>query len=253
MTPAIRLEGVFLRYRVPNDRIGSLKEYAIRRLKGNVTFEEREALHDISLEVAPGENLGVIGHNGAGKTTMCRVIARVIPPTEGRVVVRGRVAPLLEIGLGLQGELTGRENAYLQGALLGFSRREMKRRLPGIVEFAELADYIDAPVRTYSSGMAARLAFAVATDVVPDVLLVDETLAVGDARFQEKCRQRMAGFRRDGKTILLVSHSMEQIRANCLRVVWLHHGRIRADGPASDVIREYQEWSLGTAAAPAAR
>ncbi len=179
---AISLEGVTLRYRVPSERIQSFKEYAIRKLKRLVVFDEVEAVRDFDLTVAPGETLGVVGRNGAGKSTLFKLIARVLYPTEGRVVVIGRIAPLLELGLGLHGELTGRENVMLQGALLGFSRRVMRRRLDEIVAWAELSDFIDSPIRTYSSGMSARLAFAVATDIEPDILLVDETLSVGDER-----------------------------------------------------------------------
>ena len=201
MTPAIRLEDVSVRYRVPRERIGSLKEYAIRRLKRRLHFDEFEALRDVSLEVSGGESVGVIGRNGAGKSTLLRLIARVMPPSAGRVVVVGRTAPLLELGLGFHGELTGRENIMLQGALLGFSRSEMKRRTPRIVEWAELEEFIDAPVRTYSTGMAARLAFSVATDAEPDILLVDEALAVGDAGFQFKCLERIRRLTEAGTTI----------------------------------------------------
>src|SRR6476469_6416269 len=190
MSSVILLEKVSVRYRIPRERIGSLKEYAIRRLKRRLHFDEFEALRDFSLKVSGGESLGVIGRNGAGKSTLLRLIARVMPPSTGRVVVVGRTAPLLELGLGLHGELTGRENVMLQGALLGFSRAEMKRRLDRIVAFAELEDFVDAPLRTFSTGMAARLAFSVATDVDPDVLLIDEVLAVGDERFQLKCQAR---------------------------------------------------------------
>ena len=245
MTAAIRLEKVSVRYRIPRERIGSLKEYAIRRLKRRLYFDEFEALRDVSLEVAAGETVGVVGRNGAGKSTLLRLIARVMPPSAGRVVVAGRTAPLLELGLGFHGELTGRENIMLQGALLGFSRAEMLRRTPRIVEWAELDEFIDAPVRTYSTGMAARLAFSVATDVDPDVLLVDEALAVGDERFQLKCRSRVEEFRAAGKTVLLVSHALAQIRDNCRRGIWIHEGRLVRDGDAASVTELYHRWSIG--------
>jgi ABC-type polysaccharide/polyol phosphate transport system ATPase subunit len=244
MTGAIRLENVAVRYRIPRERIGSLKEYAIRRMKRQVGYDEFEALRDVSFEVRPGEVVGVIGRNGAGKSTLFRVIARVMRPTEGRVVVAGRVAPLLELGLGLHGELTGRENVMLQGTLLGFTRGEMRERMDRIVEWAELTEFIDAPIRTYSTGMVARLAFSVASDVDPDILLVDEALAVGDERFQMKCRDRMAGFREAGKTVLIVSHALAQIRENCRRVLWIHEGRLRRDGEAAAVTEEYHRWSV---------
>ncbi|HEV8231088.1 MAG TPA: ATP-binding cassette domain-containing protein, partial [Thermoanaerobaculia bacterium] len=165
MSTVVLLENVSVRYRIARERVGSLKEYAIRRLKRRLYFDEFEALREVGLEVTPGETVGVIGRNGAGKSTLLRLIARVMPPSAGRVVVVGRTAPLLELGLGFHGELTGRENIMLQGTLLGFSRGEMGRRTPRIVEWAELEEFIDAPVRTYSTGMAARLAFSVATDV----------------------------------------------------------------------------------------
>jgi ABC-type polysaccharide/polyol phosphate transport system ATPase subunit len=241
----IRLEKVALRYRVPRERIPSLKEYAIRRIHRRVTYDDFEALKDVDLAVAPGERIGVIGRNGAGKSTLFRIIARVLPPSEGRVLVAGRIAPILELGLGFHGELTGRENVMLQSALLGFSRAETRRRLDRIVEWAELEDFIDAPTRTFSTGMAARLAFAVATDVDPDILLVDEALSVGDEKFQRKCRDRMDAFHARGKTMMLVSHSLTQIRDNCDRAIWLHHGRVVRDADAASVTEAYHQWSLG--------
>jgi ABC-type polysaccharide/polyol phosphate transport system ATPase subunit len=253
MPAAIGLEKVTLRYRIPRERIGSLKEYAIRRLKRQVAYDDFEALHAIDLSVSAGERVGLIGRNGAGKSTLFRVISRVLPPAEGRVYVAGRIAPILELGLGFHGELTGRENVMLQGALLGFSRAETRRRLDRIVEWAELQDFIDAPIRTFSTGMAARLAFAVATDVDPDILLVDEALSVGDEKFQRKCHERMEGLVARGKTFMLVSHSPSQIRDNCERVLWLHHGRIVLDGPAEAVADAYHQWSLGETDAVSAR
>jgi ABC-type polysaccharide/polyol phosphate transport system ATPase subunit len=245
VSTVIRLEGVALRYRVPRERIFSLKEYAIRRIQKRVLYDDFTALAGVHLTISSGERVGVIGRNGAGKSTLFRVISRVLPPSEGRVVVAGRIAPILELGLGFHGELTGKENVMLQGALLGFSRVETRRRLDRIVEWAELQDFIDAPARTFSTGMAARLAFAVATDVDPDILLVDEALAVGDEKFQRKCKERMEALRDRGKTFMLVSHSGEQIRSNCDRAIWLHHGRIVRDGGAAEVTEAYHQWSLG--------
>ncbi len=243
--PAIRLEHVALRYRVPKERIHSLKEYTIRRIQRRVSFQDFEALKEIDLSIEPGERVGVVGRNGAGKSTLFRVISRVLPPSEGRVFVAGRIAPILELGLGFHGELTGRENVMLQGALLGFSRAEVRERLERIVAWAELEDFIDAPARTFSTGMAARLAFAVATDTDPDILLVDEALSVGDEKFQRKCEERMQGFHDRGKTMMLVSHSLKQIQDNCDRVLWLHHGRLVRDGDTASVTEAYHEWSLG--------
>jgi ABC-2 type transport system ATP-binding protein/lipopolysaccharide transport system ATP-binding protein len=245
MPTAIHLERVALRYRVPRERIRSMKEYAIRWVQRRVVYDDFVALADVTLRIDAGERVGVIGRNGAGKSTLFRLIARVLPPSAGRVVVVGRIAPILELGLGFHGELTGRENVMIQGTLLGFSRDQIRGRMEEIVDWAELQDFIDSPIRTYSTGMAARLAFAVATDVDPDILLVDETLAVGDEKFQRKCKERMDGLRGRGKTVMLVSHSTEQIRNYCDRAVWLHHGRVVSDGTAVDVTKAYHEWSLG--------
>ncbi len=249
--PRIELHGVSVRYQFVQEGISSLKEFAINSLKGRVTRGELLAMREVSLTVARGETVGVVGPNGAGKSTLFRVIARVRRPSSGRVVVRGRVAPLLELGLGMHNELTGRENILLQGALMGYSRREMQERIPRIAAFAELEAFLDAPIRTYSTGMAARLAFAVATDVDPDILLVDEALSVGDQRFREKCRDRMLSFRGLGKTFLLVSHSLDDIVAACRRAIWLAEGRVILDGPAEEVTAEYLKWShSGAASAP---
>ncbi len=241
-----------MRYRVAREKIPSLKEYAIRRLKHRMLYDEFEALREFSVAVHRGEAVGVIGRNGAGKSTLLRVIARVIRPTQGRVVIAGKVAPILELGLGFHSELTGRENVLLQGALLGFSRAAMQKRMEAIVAFAELEEFINAPMRTYSTGMAARLAFAVATDVDPDILLIDEVLAVGDERFQMKCEARMAAFREAGKTIVFVSHAAGQVRKTCDRAVWLHEGRTVAMGPAADVVDAYHQWSVSGGPLPTA-
>lgn len=242
---AIQLDGVTVRYHVAKEVVASLKEYAIRRLAGRVEHNEFVGLRKVDLAIQPGERVGVIGSNGAGKSTLLRVIARVRRPTEGRVVVRGRVAPLLELGLGFHGELTGRENVIVQGTLLGLSRREVVARMSSIAAFAEMEGFLDAPIRTYSTGMVARLAFAVSTDVDPDVLLVDEALAVGDERFKARCQERMKHFRDRGKTFLFVSHSLKEVVETCQRAVWIADGQVMRDGPAEDVCQEYQDWSLG--------
>ena len=242
--PVIQLDAVGVRYRVPHERIPSLKDYAIQWLKRALTYEDLWALRDVSLEVRPGEALAVIGHNGAGKSTLLKLIARVLRPTEGRVRVRGRVAPLLELGAGFDHELTGRENVFLNGTILGYSEKDIASRFDRIVEFAGLRDFIDMPLRNYSTGMVARLGFAVATDVRPDVLIVDEVLSVGDGEFQTKSRERMEAFRGEGQTMLMVSHNMNAVLAICQRAAWLDHGRLRAVGPAEEVVALYRE-SLG--------
>ncbi len=221
---AVQVENVSLCYRVAQEKVPSVKEYVIRRIKRNLVFSDFWALRDVSFEVQPGEVFGIIGRNGAGKTTLLRVIARVLRPSAGRVVVRGLTAPLLGLGLGFNYELTGRENIFLGGATLGFSYREMQKRFDRIVDFSGLRDFIDAPFRTYSSGMGARLGFAVATDVQPDVLLMDEVMAVGDIEFSEKCKERISEFRRNGATTLMVSHSLQTILEPCDRAVLLTKG-----------------------------
>ncbi len=241
----IRLERVGVCYRVPSERILSFKEYAIRWLQRRITSREFWALKEVTFSVHQGETFGLIGANGAGKSTLLKVVARVIRPTEGRVVVVGHVAPLLEFGAGFHPDLTGRENIYLNGAILGFSRKEMEAKLERIVDFAELWDFIDAPIRTYSSGMSARLGFAIATDIEPDVLLVDEVFSVGDEAFRRKSEARMREFRERGTTIMFVSHSMESVKELCHRVAWIDHGHVKAVGYPEEVINAYRNSQLG--------
>ncbi len=240
-TETIRLENVGVRYQVANERFGTFKEYIIRWLQRKVQHRYFWALQDISLTINSGEAFGLIGHNGAGKSTLLKLVAKVLRPTEGRVWVRGNVAPLLEFGAGFHPELTGRENVYLNGALLGFSHKEMEEKFNRIVDFAELWDFIDAPMRTYSSGMWARLGFAVATDLQPDILIIDEVLSVGDEAFQRKSSARMQEFRQRGATILFVSHSMPLIIETCHRAAWINHGRLMAIGEASEVVSAYRQ------------
>jgi ABC-type polysaccharide/polyol phosphate transport system ATPase subunit len=237
----ISLESVGVRYRAPDERISTFKEYLIRWLQRKIRHRDFWALRDVNLTIFSGETVGLIGHNGAGKSTLLKLIARVLRPTTGRVVVRGRVAPLLEFGAGFHSELTGRENVYLNGALLGFSNQEMEEKFERIVDFAELWDFIDAPLRTYSSGMSARLGFAVATDVKPDILIIDEVLSVGDEAFQRKSAARMQEFRDQGATIILVSHNMAIIEQICHRAVWLDHGRLMEAGEVKEIIKAYRK------------
>lgn len=237
----IRLENVGVRYRVASERISTFKEYMIRRVQGKVNVRDFWALDGINLSVFRGEVFGLIGANGAGKSTLLKLVARVLRPTRGRVLVRGRVAPLLEFGAGFHPDLTGRENVYLNGALLGFSYNEMKAKFDRIVDFAEIWDFIDVPMRNYSSGMWARLGFAVATDVEPDILIVDEILSVGDEAFQRKSFGRMQKFHEMGATILLVSHNMDTIVSMCHRAAWMDQGKIRAIGDVDTVIKAYRD------------
>jgi len=238
----IRLSDVSVRYRVPGERVGSFKEYAIRRMQGKIQYKEFPALQNVNLEVRAGEVFGLIGANGAGKSTLLKLVARVLYPSEGRVWVKGNVAPLLAMGAGFHIELSGRENVYLNGTLLGLSQKQIEQRFDRIVDFANLWNFIDAPLRTYSSGMIARLGFAVATDEKPDILIVDEVLGVGDAAFQEKSLARIRSFQEQGVTTLYVSHAMSTVRSTCQRAAWLDSGQIRFIGPAKEAIDRYLEF-----------
>jgi ABC-type polysaccharide/polyol phosphate transport system ATPase subunit len=208
------------------------------------------ALEDVSFEAAQGSTFAVIGENGSGKSTLLKLVAGITKPTRGTLRVDGRVSALIELGAGFHPEISGRENVAINGIMLGLTRKEIARRFDEIVEFAELADFIDAPVKTYSSGMYMRLGFAVAIHVDPDVLLIDEVLAVGDERFQLKCQARMNEFRRSGKTIVFVSHSTRQIQEICNRAVWIHEGLVVRQGPAAEVAEAYHQWSVGGGEAP---
>ncbi|MFH1185487.1 MAG: ABC transporter ATP-binding protein [Chloroflexota bacterium] len=236
----IWLEDVAVRYRAPEERLGTFKEYAIRRLQRRVRYADFFALDGINLEVQRGEIFGIIGRNGAGKSTLLKVVSRVLTPTRGRLCLGGGVSPLLELGAGFHPELSGRENVMLNGTLLGRTSRELEARMDSIVDFAELGSFIEAPLRTYSSGMAARLGFSVATAWQPDILLVDEVLAVGDEAFQRKCQARMQAFRDAGTTVLIVTHDMSTVADLCARAAWLEHGQIRSIGPAAKVIEAYR-------------
>lgn len=240
--PVVVLDEATVRYRIPRERVRTFKEFAIRRMQGKLQFEDLLALHKVSFEVRRGEVFGLIGANGAGKTTLLRLVARVMRPTSGRVVVRGRVAPLLAMGAGFHPELTGRENVYLNGALLGYTRHQIDENFDQIIDFAELGDFIEAPLRTYSSGMMARLGFSVATAIMPDVLIVDEVLSVGDIAFQEKSGGRIRQFRDQGATILLVSHGMDNIKTMCDQAVWLNHGEVMEIGRADKVVDDYEKF-----------
>ncbi len=237
--PIIQLTNVGVRYRMPSEKIPTLKEYLIRAIRRQITHQTFWALQNIDLNVYSGEVFGIIGPNGAGKSTLLKVVSRVLRPTRGRVRLRGKVAPLLELGAGFDFELTGRENIFLNGAILGFSKREMEQRVDRIVEFAGLQDFIDAPLRTYSSGMVARLGFAVATDERPEILIVDEILSVGDTEFQMRSFERIQDFQSQGTTILLVTHDISRVESLCERAIFLSHGQIVAQGNAAQVVDRY--------------
>src|SRR3954465_10148260 len=236
---SIRLDGVSLCYRLAKQRIPSFKEYAIHFLRGSLAYEQLWALRDLDLTVLRGETLGIIGRNGAGKSTLLKVISRVLKPSRGTATINGRIAPILELGSGFDYELTGLENVYLNALLLGHTRREIIAKMDEIVEFSGLGDFIRSPLRNYSSGMQARLGFSVATAWVPDILILDEVLAVGDATFTAKCEERLRRFHHAGATVLLVSHSPKAVLENCTRCLWLDDGRIRADGESQKVLDLY--------------
>jgi ABC-2 type transport system ATP-binding protein/lipopolysaccharide transport system ATP-binding protein len=240
--PIISLENIIVKYRIPIEQIGTFKEYAIRFVQGKVKHTQFPALNNVSLHLERGQIFGIVGQNGAGKSTLLKVIAHVLVPTSGRVVVRGWIAPLLDMGAGFHPELTGRENIFLNGAILGFNHEQIKKLLPEIINFAELGDFIDAPLRTYSAGMYARLAFSVATAARPDILLVDEILGVGDEGFQAKCHQRIYQFRDEGTTVVFVSHNMETVKKVCRQAAWLDHGELKMIGSSESVANAYHDF-----------
>lgn len=247
--PLIQLDNVSVQYRSPQEKIPSFKEYVIRRLQGKIKYNHFWALRGVSMSIRAGEVFGIIGPNGAGKSTLLKVIARVLHPTEGRIRITGKIAPLLELGAGFDHELTGRENIYLNAALLGYSKTQIDAKFDRIVAFAGLKDFIEAPLRTYSTGMIARLGFSIATDERPSVLIVDEILGVGDAEFQTKSYERIQQFKGEGTTILLVSHSLFHIKEMCSRVIWLDHGKVIAEGSPHDIVNQYQNWNTEREAA----
>jgi lipopolysaccharide transport system ATP-binding protein len=262
MSAAIDVEHIGKRYRVGQResykslretlvRLGTAPLRGLRRLSGDTSREESTfwALKDVSFAVNTGEVIGIIGRNGAGKSTLLKILSRITEPTEGRITMRGRVASLLEVGTGFHPELTGRENIFLNGAILGMARRETQRRFDEIVSFAEVEKFLDTPVKHYSSGMYMRLAFAVAAHLEPEVLLVDEVLAVGDASFQKKCLNKMEAVGRHGRTVFFVSHNMNAITRLCGRAILLDAGQVKQDGPAGAVVTTYMRSGLGSTAA----
>lgn len=236
----IRANDISMRYLMTYDRIQSIKEYIVQMLRGKIKYEEFWALKNVSFEVERGEVVGIIGHNGAGKSTLLKVISGILKPTGGELEVHGNVVPMLELGSGFDHDLTGRENIFLNGSILGYSEKYLKEKYDQIVEFSELGKFIDVPIRNYSSGMLMRLAFSIATVVQPEILIVDEILAVGDAAFQEKSKARMLELMSGGTTVLFVSHSLEQIREMCDRVIWLEHGQVKAIGATKEICDAYE-------------
>ena len=235
----IELNDVSMKFRMANDRIMSLKEYIVKKISGKLQYKEFVALNDISFSIEKGEVIGIVGSNGAGKSTLLKIISGILTPTQGNVQVKGSIAPMLELGAGFDIDLTARENIFLNGAVLGYSKQYLTDKYDEIVEFSELQQFMDVPIRNFSSGMTMRLAFSIATLVNPDILIVDEILSVGDAHFQKKSSQRMQELMDGGATVILVSHSIEQIRQMCTRVLWLERGTLKMIGDTDEVCDAY--------------
>ncbi|MBM6774810.1 ABC transporter ATP-binding protein [Olsenella profusa] len=238
---AIEVNDVSMIFNIASEQLNNLKEYFIKIMRHELFFKEFRALDHVSFKIRPGEVVGLVGTNGSGKSTMLKCIAGVLEPSEGSIVVHGNIAPLIELGAGFDQELTALENIYLNGALLGYSREFIDAHLSDIIDFAELKDFMEMPLKNYSSGMIARIAFAIATVTEPDVLIVDETLSVGDVFFQQKCENRIKSFIDSGRvTVLFVSHSMEQVKRICQRAIWIEKGKQRMDGPVDEVVNAYE-------------
>lgn len=240
---SIEFRNVSLDFKLSNEGgITSFKEWVIRRVTRRLSYRKMRALDDLTFDIPSGATLGVIGHNGAGKSTLLRIAAGILQPSEGVARMRGEIAPIIELGTGFEFELSGRENIFFNGALLGRSWGDMNERVNEIIDFSELGDFIDHPIRTYSTGMVVRLAFAIATTVDPSILLLDEVLSVGDQRFQAKCNRRMLDFQERGVTTVLVSHNLDAIGEICTECLWLDHGRLMAGGTVDEVTSKYRAW-----------
>ena len=237
----IEIDNVSMRFNLSKERHESFKEYCLALAKGHLQFDEFYALKNVNLRVEPGDFYGLIGLNGSGKSTLLKVISGVYKPTTGTVKVNGTIAPLIELGAGFDMDLTARENIYLNGTVLGFTPKYIDSKFDEIVEFSELRDFLDVPLKNYSSGMIARLGFSIATEVKADILACDEILSVGDFMFQQKCHQRMEQMLSGGTTLLFVSHDINQVKQLCKRAIWIDHGHIRGDGPAEEVCNAYVE------------
>lgn len=239
MKYVIEVKKMSMSFNVLNEKVTSLKEFFIKFLKGNIKYRKFNALNDINFSIQKGEVVGLIGFNGAGKSTLLKLISGVLTPTEGSVTIEGRIAPLIELGAGFDPELTGRENVVLNSKLLGFSKKEIKDRMDSIIGFSELKDFIDIPLKNYSSGMLARLGFSIATSYTPEVLIVDEVLSVGDFHFQEKSIKKIHDMIQGGTTVFFVSHNIQQVRELCTRVIWIDNGNLKADGDVESITEEY--------------
>ena len=241
MEPIIKVDNVSMCFNLSKEKHESLKEYFLAMVQGRLQYDEFYALKDVSLDIMPGDFYGLVGLNGSGKSTLLKTIAGVYKPSKGKVTVRGSIAPLIELGAGFDLDLTARENVFLNGAVLGHDRAYMQEHFQNIIDFAELWDFVDVPVKNYSSGMIARLGFSIATEVRADILACDEILSVGDFMFQQKCHQRMEQMLSGGTTLLFVSHDINQVKQLCKRAIWIDHGHLRGDGPAEEVCNAYVE------------
>lgn len=239
---AVKVNNATVRFNMASEKVYDLKEYCIKMVKRQLMFQEFLALEDVDLTVKPGEAWGFIGVNGSGKSTLLKLICGILKPYKGTVETSGSIAPLIELGAGFDGELTARENIFLNGAVLGHSKKYMQQHFDEIVEFASIEKFLDMPIKNYSSGMKARLGFSVATMVKPEILIVDEVLAVGDAAFQKKCSERMKQVLSGGTTLLFVSHSQADVRSLCDHALWLDHGRVRMQGEMNEVCTAYEEF-----------
>lgn len=235
----IEAKNISMKFNLASEKIDNVKEYFVKRVKGTLPYDILWALKNVDFQMDAGECVALVGLNGSGKSTFLKILAGVLEPTEGEVRISGTIAPLIELGAGFDMDLTGRENVWLNGAILGYSRSIMRAHYDEIVDFSGLKKFMDTPLKNFSSGMLARLAFSVMTFGDPDILIVDEVLSVGDFIFQEKCKERIRRMRESGTAILLVSHSMEQVREICTRAVWMEKGIVRKDGPCREVTEEY--------------
>lgn len=236
----IELKNVTMKYNLAQEKVDNIKEYFIKLVKGQLLFQEFIALDNISVKISKGDVFGIVGLNGSGKSTMLKIIAGILQPSSGKVEVRGSVSPLIELGAGFDPDLTARENVYLNGLILGHPKSLMREKFADIIDFAELHQFVDVPVKNFSSGMYARLGFSVATIVRPDILIVDEILSVGDFRFQEKCEKRIEELMAGGTTVVMVTHDITQIKRLCNNAVWIEKGRIKMSGKSEDVCVSYE-------------
>lgn len=238
---AVEIRNVSMMFNKSKEKVDNIKEYFIRLVKHQLMFEEFWALRDVSFDIKKGDAVGIVGLNGSGKSTILKIIAQVMKPTSGTVKVEGTVAPMIELGAGFDPDLSARENVFLNGAVLGYSRHEMEEKFESIVDFAELWDFIDTPIKNYSSGMVARLGFAIATANMPDILIADEILGVGDYKFQQKCEERMQKIIDNGATVIFVSHSIEQVKTVCNKAIWLNKGQLVMQGDVDTVCDKYMK------------